>query len=134
MLTPSSCRTVAFITNNSTRSRQQYLEKFHALGLTHVTLDEIVSCGSAAASYLKETVLPSLPENQRGVYMIGQEALELELKEQGLSWTGGTDPEDDVLLPPQDFSSITPDPSIGVVLYGFQSRPSIISSFWVCVD
>jgi 4-nitrophenyl phosphatase len=101
--------------------------------LTHVTLDEIVSCGSAAASYLKETVLPSLPENQRGVYMIGQEALELELKEQGLSWTGGTDPEDDVLLPPQDFSSITPDPSIGVVLYGFQSRPSIISLFWVCV-
>lgn len=28
----------------------------------------------------------------------------------------------DVLLPPQDFSSIVPDPSIGVVLFGFQMR------------
>lgn len=32
------------------------------------------------------------------------------------------DPEDDVLLPPQDFSSIVPDPSIGIVLFSFQMR------------
>jgi len=30
-----------------------------------------------------------------------------------------------VLLPVQDFSSITPDPSIGVVLYGFQSEQTL---------
>lgn len=49
-----------------------------------------MSCASAAASFLKETVLPALPEGQRGIYMIGQESLELELQEQGLKWTGGT--------------------------------------------
>lgn len=113
---------MAFITNNSTSSRQQYLDKFHRLGLTHVSLDEIFSCGSASASYLQEVVLPNLPANQQGIYLIGQESLEHELAEKGLRWTGGTDPEDDVLLPPQDFSSITPDPSIGVVLYGFASE------------
>lgn len=86
-------------------------------------LEEIFTSGSAAAEYVKATVLPSIEdESKRNIYLIGQKAVEDELAEQGLTWTGGTDPEDDVLLPPQDFSSIHPDPSIGVVLYSFQMR------------
>lgn len=67
--------------------------------------------------------------------------MERELEQEGVKWKGGTvslrcsgsarggaddigvqDPEDDVLLPPQDFSSITRDESIGVVLMSFQMR------------
>lgn len=128
-------------THSATRSRRQYLEKFHALGLTHVTLDEIFTCGSASAYHLKNVIVPELEAQGRptGIYLIGQQSMEEELREEGLSWTGGTvsrvlrssrsaltfssqDPEDDVLLPPQDFSTIVPDPSIGIVLFSFQMR------------
>ena len=45
---------------------------------------------SASASYLKEQVLPKLEEGQSGIYVIGQAGLEEELREVGLSWTGGS--------------------------------------------
>ncbi|GAA5851151.1 hypothetical protein JCM8547_004147 [Rhodosporidiobolus lusitaniae] len=113
---------LAFITNNATRSRQAYVDKFKGFGI-EVKLEEVYTCGSATANYLKEVLLPSIKdESKRGIYLIGQASMEEEFREEGLSWTGGTDPEDDVLLPPQDFDSITPDPSIGVVAYSFQMR------------
>ncbi|KAM0756241.1 2-phosphoglycolate phosphatase [Meredithblackwellia eburnea MCA 4105] len=111
---------LAFVTNNATQSRYQYLNKFHRLGLNSVQLHEIFTCGSASATYLKEHILPDLPPEQRGVYLIGQAGLEEELREVGLTWKGGSDPTDSSLMPLQDFSSITPDPSIGVVLFSFQ--------------
>ncbi|BGP16104.1 hypothetical protein JCM10213v2_004098 [Rhodosporidiobolus nylandii] len=113
---------LAFITNNATRSRQAYVDKFKGFGI-QVDLEEIFTCGSATANYVKEVVLPSIEDGtKRSIYLIGQKAMEEELEQEGLEWTGGTDPEDDVLLPPQDFSSITPDPSIGIVIYAFQMR------------
>ncbi|GAA5911293.1 uncharacterized protein JCM6883_001970 [Sporobolomyces salmoneus] len=114
---------VAFITNNATSSRKKYHKKFQGFGID-VKLEEIFTCGSATAEYLRDEVLPRREKEGKptGVYLIGQEAMEEEFESCGLKWTGGTDPEDDVLLPPQDFSSITPDPSIGVVVYGFQMR------------
>lgn len=63
-------KTLAFITNNSTRSRWQYLTKFHDLGLVSVRLEEIFTCGSASATYLRDVVLPSLPPEQRGIYVM----------------------------------------------------------------
>jgi hypothetical protein len=49
------------------------------------------------------------------------------------TWTGGTDPQDDVLLPPQDFSSILSDPSIGIVLYSTRVRlPSLFDRSGRC--
>ncbi|SCZ98516.1 BZ3500_MvSof-1268-A1-R1_Chr3-1g05435 [Microbotryum saponariae] len=113
-----------FVTNNATRSRQDYHRKFHRLGLVDVQLDDIFTCGSATASYVKEVVLPEIKEKggKEGIYLIGQESMEQELRREGLQWTGGTDPEDDVLLADQDFSSITPDPEIGMVVYSFQMR------------
>lgn len=116
----SQNKKLAFITNNATKSRHQYLTKFHSLGFESVRLEEIYTCGSASATYLRDVILPSMEEGQRGVYVIGQEGLEMELREAGVDWEGGTDPEDDVLLPHQDFSSIVPNPSIGVVLFSFQ--------------
>ncbi|GAA6027183.1 hypothetical protein JCM8097_002463 [Rhodosporidiobolus ruineniae] len=113
---------IAFITNNATRSRQSYVDKFKGFNIP-VSIDEIYTCGSATANYVKEVVLPGIEdESKRGIYLIGQKSMEEELREEGLEWSGGTDPEDDVLLDPQDFSSILPDPSIGIVIYAFQMR------------
>ncbi|GAA5989583.1 hypothetical protein JCM10908_000543 [Rhodotorula pacifica] len=117
-----SGKKVAFVTNNATKSRQDYLKKFKGFGFD-VELEEIYTSGSAAAEYVRAVVLPSInDESKRNIYLIGQKAMEDELEAEGLAWTGGTDPSDDVLLPPQDFSSIHADPSIGVVLYSFQMR------------
>ncbi|GJN89294.1 hypothetical protein Rhopal_002274-T1 [Rhodotorula paludigena] len=118
----SEGKKLAFITNNATRSRQDYVDKFAGFGIK-VSIDEVFTCGSATAEYLRSTVLPSIKDpSKRGIYLIGQKAMEDEFEAEGLKWKGGTDPEDDVLLPPQDFSSIQPDPSIGVVAYSFQMR------------
>ncbi|GAA6023635.1 hypothetical protein JCM11491_006181 [Sporobolomyces phaffii] len=114
---------IAFITNNATSSRKKYLEKFTGFGID-VALEEIFTCGSATAEYLRDDVVPRRKREGKptGIYLIGQEAMEEEFRDCGLEWTGGTDKEDDVLLPPQDFSSITPDPSIGIVVFAFQMR------------
>lgn len=113
-----SKKRVAFVTNNSTLSRVSYLSKMERLGIKRVSLDMMFSCGSASASYLK-SLLPTLPAEKRGIYVVGQVGLEEELREAGLVWKGGSSKEDDMLMPYQDFSSIVPDPSIGVVLFGF---------------
>lgn len=77
------------MTNNATKSRQGYLAKFTALGLA-VSLDEIFTCGSASASYLKTHVLPELGEGMQGIYVVGQQGLEEELHAEGLAWSGGS--------------------------------------------
>lgn len=108
---------IGFVTNNATKSRRMYLEKFTRLGI-ECRLEEIFTCGSASASYLAELV-PTLAEGKRGIYVIGQVGLEEELREVGLTWTGGSDPIDDVLMPYQDFTAIQPDASVGIVLFSF---------------
>ncbi|GAA5943301.1 uncharacterized protein JCM15063_000759 [Sporobolomyces koalae] len=119
----SRSKQIAFITNNATLSRQDYHQKFAHFGI-QVELDEIFTCGSATALYLKHELVPKRKEAGKptGVYLIGQRAMESEFEQVGLPWKGGTDPEDDVLLAPQDFSSIVPDPEIGIVVYAFQMR------------
>lgn len=109
---------LAFVTNNSTKSRSAYRAKFRSLGIP-VAMEEIYSCGSASATFLRDVILPAQPVESRGVYVIGQRGLEEELEEVGITWKGGSAPEDDVLMPYQDFTSIQPDPSIGVVLFSF---------------
>lgn len=66
-----------------------------------MTQDQIFTAGSAAAHYLKKTLLQSLPEDCRDIYLIGQAGLEDELRDVGLSWTGGTQAEDLVPMPNQ---------------------------------
>jgi len=106
-----------FLSNNATASRKHYKEKFDKLGLDYVQENMIYTSGSASAEYLKDTLIPSLPEDCRDIYLIGQAGLEDELKEVGLDFTGGE--ADKEFLPAQDFSSIQPNPRIGVVLQGF---------------
>lgn len=44
------------------------------MGLTHVQLSEIFTCGSASASHLREVILPEIEKEggPGGIYLIGQ--------------------------------------------------------------
>ncbi|XP_022133024.1 phosphoglycolate phosphatase 2 [Momordica charantia] len=83
----SKGKKVVFVTNNSSKSRRQYAEKFHSLGIT-VSEDEIFSSSFAAAMFLK--VNNFSPEKK--VYVIGEDGILEELQLAGFTGLGG--PED----------------------------------------
>ncbi|KAJ0081664.1 hypothetical protein Patl1_09656 [Pistacia atlantica] len=80
----SKGKKLIFVTNNSSKSRRQYANKFHSLGLS-VAEDEIFSSSFAAAMYLKVNNFP--PEKK--VYVIGGEGILEELQLAGYTGLGG---------------------------------------------
>lgn len=75
---------LVFVTNNSTKSRRKYAEKFHSLGIP-VNEDEIFSSSFAAAMYLKVNDFPI----EKKVYVIGEEGILEELELAGFTALGG---------------------------------------------
>ncbi|PAV17761.1 2-phosphoglycolate phosphatase [Pyrrhoderma noxium] len=109
----SKKKDVIFVTNNATNSRASYKTKFDKLGIeAHV--DEVFGSAYAAAVYLSSVI--KFPKDKK-VFVIGQSGLEEELRNEGITYVGGTDVNDNTLEPFQP-SSYTPDPSIGAVLCG----------------
>ncbi|KAI0265305.1 2-phosphoglycolate phosphatase [Gloeopeniophorella convolvens] len=105
---------VLFVTNNATKSRPNYKKKFDGLGIeAHV--DEIFGSAYAAAVYLSSVL--KFPKDKK-VYVIGMSGLEEELRSEGISFIGGTDPADNTLSPPGE---IPPDPTVGAVLVGLDT-------------
>ncbi|KAF5191595.1 Phosphoglycolate phosphatase [Thalictrum thalictroides] len=108
----SQGKKLIFVTNNSTKSRKQYANKFLKLGLT-VTEDEIFSSSFAAAMYLK---INGFPQDKK-VYVIGEEGILEELALAGYTGLGG--PEDgkkSVQLKPNCL--FEHDKSVGAVVVG----------------
>lgn len=109
-------KSVLFVTNNATQSRKSYKSKFDKLGVeAHV--DEIFGSAYAAAVYIS-TVL-NFPKDKK-VYVVGMSGIEEELREEGISFLGGTDPEDNTLAP-FSLEHWTPDPAVGAVLCGLDT-------------
>jgi len=110
----SQKKRVLFVTNNATKSRSNYKKKFDGLGIeAHV--DEVFGSAYAAAVYLSSVL--KFPMDKR-VYVIGMSGLEDELRNEGISFIGGTDPADNTLSVPGE---IPPDPSVGAVLVGLDT-------------
>jgi 4-nitrophenyl phosphatase len=108
---------ILFVTNNATKSRKSYKKKFDAFGIeAHV--DEIYGSAYAAAVYISSVI--KLPKDKK-VYVIGMSGIEEELREEGISFVGGTDPAD-VTFEPFDLNTFTPDPNVSVVLCGLDSN------------
>ncbi|KAH0969886.1 hypothetical protein GBA52_022042 [Prunus armeniaca] len=84
-LSSISGKKLVFVTNNSTKSRSQYANKFLSLG---ISVTEIFSSSFAAAMYLQ---LINFPQHKK-VYVIGEQGILEELQLAGFTALGG--PED----------------------------------------
>ncbi|XP_078439238.1 2-phosphoglycolate phosphatase 2 [Wolffia australiana] len=76
---------LAFVTNNSSKSRKQYVKKFQELGL-EVGEDEIFSSSFAAAMFLKMNDFP----RDKKVYAVGEDGILEEMALAGYECLGGT--------------------------------------------
>lgn len=106
---------VYFVTNNSTKTRPEFLEKAHSMKF-NVTADAIVSTAYGAAQYLKNRNFT------KKVYLIGSAGLAQELDAVNIAHTDiGPD-----LMPPGSLvglqADFVADPDIGAVLVGFDEH------------
>ncbi|KAI9567652.1 HAD-like domain-containing protein [Boletus coccyginus] len=106
-----------FVTNNASKSRKSYKGKFDQLGI-QATVDEIYGSAYVAAVYISSVM--KLPQDKK-VYVIGMSGLEEELRDEGISFTGGTNSTDNT-LEPFSLGNFTLDPDIAAVLCGFDLK------------
>ncbi|CDK29102.1 unnamed protein product [Kuraishia capsulata CBS 1993] len=107
-----------FVTNNSTKSRREYTQKFEKFGLT-VTAEEIFGSAFASAVYLKNVA--KLPKEKSKVWVLGQSGIEEELAEVGIESLGGSNQALD-----EEFTTESPflklDPEVGAVIAGLDTK------------
>ncbi|KAK2605218.1 hypothetical protein N8I77_008072 [Diaporthe amygdali] len=111
-------RTV-FVTNNSTKSRAEYLKKFESKGIPG-SVDDVFGSAYSAAIYISRILALPAPKNK--VFVLGEAGIETELRSEGVSFVGGTDPTFRRDITEADFAGLADgsllDPDVGVVLAG----------------
>ncbi|KAG7548928.1 hypothetical protein FFLO_03220 [Filobasidium floriforme] len=110
-------KNVLFVSNNASKSRPMYKKTFDDFGID-TTDDELFNSGFASALYLAKIL--NFPKDKK-VYVIGMKGLEEELDAVGVAHCGGSDPAEMEYMPAKDYTSVTPDPSVGAVLCGFDA-------------
>lgn len=111
-------KTVIFVTNNSTKSRTDYLSKFEKMGISNIDKLEIFGSSFASAVYVDKIL--KLPKDKK-VWVLGEEGIEKELQELGYATVGGTDPElvkDGVKFDPNTDLFDKLDADVGCVVCG----------------
>lgn len=106
---------VYFITNNSTKSRKTFLTKFHNLGFTNSTIDNIICTAYAAAKYIHDQEI--FASRKKKVYVIGEKGICDELDMFHIDWLGGSN-DDDKKVDIRDNFKVEVDANIGAVLVG----------------
>jgi 4-nitrophenyl phosphatase len=108
-----------FVTNNSTKSRDEYLKKLTGLGIPSEK-DDVFGSSYSAAIYISRIL--KLPEGKHKVFIIGEAGIEKELDSEGVAHIGGTDEAFRRDITNDDFKGIADgsllDPEVGVVLAG----------------
>lgn len=99
---------IVFVTNNSTKSRRAYKKKLDDLGIP-AEVDEIFCSAYSSAVYIKRVV--KLPADKK-VYVIGESGIEEELRNEGVQYFGGTDPEERIQMQEEDYTNFVPDPEV----------------------
>lgn len=109
---------VIFVTNNSTKSRNDYLSKFKKLGINGIVKDEVFGSSYASAVYVDKIL--KLPKDKK-VWVLGESGIEQELHELGYQTMGGSDPalvsEGNVFDPEHKMLNELDD-SVGCVIAG----------------
>lgn len=106
---------VYFITNNSTKSRASFLEKFHKLGFTNVKREHIICTAYAVTKYLYDKEEYRL--RKKKIYVIGEKGICDELDASNLDWLGGSNDNDKKIILKDDLEIIV-DKNIGAVVVG----------------
>ncbi|EOO04076.1 putative 4-nitrophenylphosphatase protein [Phaeoacremonium minimum UCRPA7] len=108
-----------FVTNNSTKSRSQYLKKLSSKNIPS-TVDDIFGSAYSSAIYINRILKQPAPKNK--VFVIGEAGIEEELRSEGVPFIGGTDPSLRRDITDDDFTGLSNgsllDPDVGVVLAG----------------
>ncbi|KAI0128937.1 4-nitrophenylphosphatase [Xylariales sp. AK1849] len=110
---------VVFVTNNSTKSRPDYLKKLTSMGIPS-DAEEIFASAYSSAIYISRIL--KLPPGKNKVFVIGESGIETELRTENVRFIGGTDPayRRDITL--DDYTKMADgsmlDPEVGVVLAG----------------
>lgn len=115
-------KTVIFVTNNSTKSRNQYLKKFEKLGITGITKGDIFGSSYASAVYIEKIL--KLPKDKK-IWVLGEEGIETELHEMGYETLGGTSEylnKAGVEFDMNDPALTDLDDNVGCVLAGLTTR------------
>ncbi|TQV99910.1 hypothetical protein V2A60_005331 [Cordyceps javanica] len=119
LLLRSKGKRIVFVTNNSTKSRQDYVKKLAGMGI-EAGPDDVFGSSYSAAVYISRIL--KLPAGKRKVYVIGEAGVEHELASEGVPFVGGTDPSYRRDITPEDFAGLADgsllDPEVGAVLCG----------------
>lgn len=100
---------VVFVSNNSTKSRDMYVEKLAGFGITAVK-EDIITSAYCAVSYLKKIGY------EGKVYMFGEKGLSLELAAAGFEHSGLEDAAHE--FDPKTFGLHLLDPEVRAVIAG----------------
>ncbi|CAI6092088.1 hypothetical protein V2G26_013614 [Clonostachys chloroleuca] len=118
-LLQSKGKRTVFVTNNSTKSREEYLKKLTKLNIPS-TVEDIFGSAYSASIYISRIL--KLPPGKSKVFVIGELGIEKELDSENVPHIGGTDPELRRDITPADFEGLANgsllDPEVGVVLAG----------------
>ncbi|KAL2188830.1 2-phosphoglycolate phosphatase [Thermothelomyces heterothallicus CBS 203.75] len=110
---------IVFVTNNSTKSREDYLKKFTSLGIPS-NVEEIFGSAYSSAIYISRILKLQPPKNK--VFIIGEAGIEHELRSENIPFIGGTDPALRRDITEQDRQGLADgsllDPDVGCVLAG----------------
>ncbi|KAK6079235.1 phosphoglycolate/pyridoxal phosphate phosphatase [Seiridium cupressi] len=110
---------VVFVTNNSTKSREDYQKKLTSMGIPS-DVEEIFASAYSSAIYISRIL--KLPPGKNKVYVIGESGIEHELRTENIPFTGGTDPALRRDITQEDYVKMADgsmlDPEVGVVLAG----------------
>ncbi|XP_042902635.1 glycerol-3-phosphate phosphatase isoform X2 [Parasteatoda tepidariorum] len=107
---------IIYVTNNSTKSREEYLKKFEKLGFP-ATLDSIISTAYCVATYLKSMSF------KKKVYILGSGGIARELEKANIEHLPiGPDPVPEEWIPWTH--SLKLDPEVGAVVVGFDHHVS----------
>ncbi|XP_016312311.1 pyridoxal phosphate phosphatase-like [Sinocyclocheilus anshuiensis] len=103
---------VFFVTNNCTRPRENYVQKFSRLGFADVAEEEIFSSAYCSAAYLRDVA-----RLQGKVYVIGCDGVMKELRDAGVPVAEEEDAE-----PGASIYTCPLDPDVKAVLVGYDEN------------
>lgn len=107
------------MTNNSTKSRQDYVKKLTDLGID-AQVDDVFGSSYSSAVYIARIL--ELPAGKPKVFVVGEAGVETELRAENVPFIGGTDPALRRDITPDDYRGLADgsllDPEVGAVLVG----------------